>query len=282
MTPRAITDVRYDFTGKVVVITGGARGQGAVHARHFAAAGATVAICDVGLDAVPTLPYGTATTDDLNAVAQSIQAQGGVCLAAVCDVRESAQVAEFVADVIATYGRIDVLISNAGVESLFFIQDMPEEAWDVMLDTNLKGGFLMAKAVVPHMIEGGGGSIVFTGSVSSISGTPMQTHYAASKHGIVGLAKALATEVAEHGIRVNVVCPGGVDTPMVAGLAATAQGERWFSLLGPLIGAANLFDAGGAMLDPEEVTHAMMWLASDASQFITGASIMVDAGNSIK
>ena len=280
MSPRTITNVTYDFRGKVVLITGGGRGQGRAHALGFAGAGADVAICDIGQSEVDTVPYGLATSEDINSVAEEVTALGARCLPAVCDVRDSHQVSALVEDVVEEFGGIDIVVNNAGVESLYTVQEMPEEAWDVLLDTNLKGAFLVSKHAIPHMIGRGGGRIIITGSVNSVGGTPKQAHYTAAKHGLVGLAKAMAIDLAEHEITVNLVCPGGVDTPMVTGLQASRDGE-WTQTLDRLTGTWNLISPED-MLEPEEITRAIMWLASDAAQFVTGLSLLVDAGFSIK
>ena len=280
MSPRTITNVSYDFRGKVVLITGGGRGQGRAHALAFAAAGADVAICDIGEAEVDTVPYGLATGEDINSVAEEVTALGARCVAAVCDVRDSRQVVALMQDVIEEFGGIDILVNNAGVESLYTVQEMPEQAWDVMLDTHLKGAFLVSKHAIPHLIERGGGRIITTGSVNSLVGTPKQAHYTAAKHGIIGFSKAMAIDLAPHAITVNVVCPGGVDSPMVDGILASRDGE-WVQTLDQLTGPWNLLRPA-EMLEPEEITHAIMWLASDAAQFVTGLSLVVDAGFTIK
>lgn len=280
MSPRPV-NVSYDFGGRVVLITGAARGQGRAHARAFAAAGAKVAIADIGRANQPTIPYDLGTTDEINAVAEEILAAGGNCLPAVCDVRDQVQVNAFIDDVMQEYGQIDVLVNNSGVNSIYELADMPEEAWDMMLDTHLKGAFQMCKHVIPHMIAAGrGGRIITTGSVNSFVATPKQAHYIVAKHGLAGLTKALAVDLAPYGITVNLVCPGGIDTPMVAGMLASKDGE-WMHTLEGLTGPWNLLDRE-SMLDPEEITHAVQWLASEAAAFVTGTSLLVDAGFTVK
>lgn len=178
------------------------------------------------------------------------------------------------------FGRIDVLINNAGIESIASLVDMGETQWDDVVDTCLRGAFLCARHVVPQMIERRRGKIVSTGSTTSYVAVPRNCHYVAAKHGIMGLTKSLALELAEYGINVNAVCPGGMDTPMTSGMLASRDAE-WLTGLGALSGTWNLF-APDAMLDPEEVSQAMLWLASDAADFVTGTSIMVDAGFTAK
>lgn len=276
---REIKNVSYDFTGQTIVITGGSRGQGMAHARSFASAGANIVICepDVQLEGVP---YAIGGPDELNAAAAEIEALGVRCLPAVCDVRDPFQVETMVNDSLAAFGRIDVLINNAGINSVYALQDLSEAHWDEVIDTNLKGVFLCSKYVAPSMIERGRGKILVTGSINSLVGSIKQVHYVAAKHGLLGLVRNLAAELAPHHINVNAVCPGGIDTPMVRGILHSPVGE-WLGQLTDLTGPWNLIDHN-AMLDPEEISAAMLWLASDASDFVTGTYITVDAGFTIK
>ena len=219
-------------------------------------------------------------TEQLNDVAAEIEALGVRCQAAVCDVRDSRQVQTMVDDAIKEFGKIDVLINNAGVEGLPSVAEMTEEEWDEMIGVLLKGCFLCSKAVSPHMIERRKGRIISTGSTCAVLGFPQQAHYCAAKHGIVGFSKSLALELAEFGITVNVVSPGGVDTDMVKGLAGIRNGE-WIQRLPELVGHFNVFDPA-ALLEPGEISNAMLWVASDAAGQMTGANVFVDAGYSIK
>jgi NAD(P)-dependent dehydrogenase (short-subunit alcohol dehydrogenase family) len=276
---RDVANVTYDFSGEVVLITGAGRGQGKNHALNFAKAGADVVIADIG-ESLSTIPYDLATADELNAVAEEIEALGVRCQAAICDVRDSQQVQLMVDDAIKEFGKIDVLINNAGVESLPTVAEMTEEAWDQMIDTMLKGCFLCSKAVSAHMMEERKGKIITTGSTASTMGMPRQAHYCAAKHGVAGFSKCLAIELAPFDINVNVVCPGGIDTPMVDGLLASREAE-WLEKLPETTGPYNLFNPE-EMLDTQEISSAMMWLASDGAKFVTGALIAVDAGFTIK
>jgi NAD(P)-dependent dehydrogenase (short-subunit alcohol dehydrogenase family) len=279
MAPRAIRDVSYDFSDKVVLVTGGGRGQGRAHALGFAAAGADVAVCDIAGDK-EGVPYALADAAALEGVGEEVRGLGRRCLAVACDVSEEEQVEAMVAATLAEFGRIDVLINNAGVISVHDVVSMSYAAWRAVLDTNLGGAFLCSKHLAPVMIEQGSGRILITGSVESLIGLPKNTHYVAAKHGLVGLTRALALELAPHGIGVNLVCPGGIDTGMPAGLAASGQ-EAWFEECTALTGPWNLFDPE-SMMEPEEITHAMMWLASDAARFVTGVVLPVDGGFTIK
>jgi NAD(P)-dependent dehydrogenase (short-subunit alcohol dehydrogenase family) len=263
-----------------VVITGGGRGQGRAHALGFAAAGADIVICEPD-KGMTTAPYELGGSEELNATAADVEALGARCLPAICDVRDRIQVEAMFGDALTEFGRVDVLINNAGISSLPSVAEMTELEWDEMLDTGLKGVFLCSQAATRAMADRGeGGRVITTGSTASVVGLPRHGHYCAAKHGVVGFSKALAIEVAEHDITVNVVLPGGVDTPMVAGIAASPQAE-WLQTLGELAGPFNLFRPG-EMMASEEITAAMLWLASDAARFVTGAVLPVDAGYTAK
>jgi NAD(P)-dependent dehydrogenase (short-subunit alcohol dehydrogenase family) len=277
---RTITNVRYDFSDKVVLVTGGARGQGRSHGLAFARAGADVAIFDVAEAQMPTVPYALATAEDLTDTIDAIEALDRRCVGTVCDVRDSEQVTAAVAKVIEEFGHIDILINNAGVESVYSVEDLPEEAWDTMLGVHLKGSFLMTREVSRQMIAAGnGGRIITVGSINSILASPRQAHYTAAKHGLSGLNKASAVDLARHRITCNLVCPGSVDTPMTDGLAANET--EWLNELGGTFGPWNLIEPD-QKLASEEISNAILWLASDAAAFVTGQAVVVDAGYSIK
>jgi NAD(P)-dependent dehydrogenase (short-subunit alcohol dehydrogenase family) len=279
LAARPVRNVRYDFSDQVVLVTGAGRGQGRAHALGFAAAGADVVVSDRGSDNAD-VPYALASAAELEETARLVRESGRRCLALDCDVAAEPQVEALVAKAIEEFGRIDVLINNAGVISVHEVGEMSHAAWSAVLDTNLGGAFLCSKHVAPKMAAAGGGKILLTGSVESVIGLPRNTHYVAAKHGMVGLTRALALELAPKNINVNIVCPGGIDTGMPAGLAASGQ-EDWFEECTNLTGPWNLFDPT-IMMGPEEITHAMLWLASDAAAYVTGVALPVDAGFTIK
>jgi (+)-trans-carveol dehydrogenase len=273
-TPQKVT---WNFAEDVVLITGAARGQGRSHALAFAEAGARLVLGDTATN-LDTVQYSMATPEELKATAEDCRALGAEVSTVTCDVRDARQVQEMVDAAIGGFGKIDVLIANAGVVSVVEVVDMAEQAWDEVLDTNLKGVFLSTKAVAPHMIAAKGGKIIITGSINSFAGVPGAAHYVAAKHGIAGLAKVLAIELAPHGINVNYVCPTAVNTTMIEAMAAPDVPEDYGERLVAATGSWNMLEEGAPPLEAEEVTQAVLWLASDASDFVTGSPVVVDAG----
>jgi NAD(P)-dependent dehydrogenase (short-subunit alcohol dehydrogenase family) len=270
-------NVNWNFEGSVVVVTGAARGQGRAHALGFAAAGATVAICDIPTP-IPSVTYKMGTPEQLESVAEEIRGHGGQALAVPADVRNEEEVTAFLDRVLAEFGQIDILVNNAGIASLYEIVDMPTEIWDDMLNTNLKGVFLCAKHAGKQMVKAGrGGKIVSTSSVFAWMSTLRQAHYSASKHGVAGLTKGLAIELAPHGINVNAVAPTVVNTSVLNAMAGASVPEDFFDQINALNGTWNLFDDDG-LINPTDVTQAVMFLASDAARSITGTILPVDCG----
>lgn len=239
------------LAGKVAIVTGAARGMGAAIARRFVEEGATVALTDV-------LP-------DVEATARSL---GPAASAYVHDVTDEARWAEIVADVIARHGRIDVLVNNAGI--LLFKDLVTTTAADLrrVLEVNAVGTFIGMRTVAPHMIRRGSGSIINNSSCDGISPANSLTAYASSKFAVRGMTKVAALELGPHGVRVNSVHPGNIDTPMVNPQGASAeqlnQGLAWFPAqrVGAAVEAANCF----------------VFLASDESSFCMGAELVVDGG----
>lgn len=279
--PASAAGVTYDFTGSVVLVTGAARGMGRDLVQRFALAGASVMASDVAPEPVPGLDYETATADDLAATVASTRALGGGEVEAHhCDVRSEDEVAALVDATVARFGRLDVLISNAGVFTGAPVQKLTEAAWDAAIDVNLKGPFLCAKHAARHMTEReGGGRIVTISSTSALVGIPNQASYQASKHGVVGLTRTLALELAPHGVTVNTVCPTVVYTPMLDHLMEL--GAAYFQEVSRLCGASTVFPGLDA-LDCRDVSEAVLWLASDAARYVTGIALPVDGGFTCK
>ncbi|HEY5332416.1 MAG TPA: SDR family oxidoreductase [Solirubrobacterales bacterium] len=278
MAARAIKDVSYDFSGRVVVVTGAARGLGRAHALGFAAAGADLVISDIAAP-IEAISYGMASKEDLNAVAEEIRGLGARCLTSTCDVRDETQVEAMIDAALSEFGQIDVLLNNAGANGVVSLEKLDRESWSSVLDSQLLGAFNCCKLAAASMVERKKGTILVTGSAASFVAVPENVHYTAAKHGLLGLVRGLAVELAPHGINVNMVCPGAIRTGMSDGMGSASP--KWVGGLGELTGTWNLFEPN-QMLEPEEVTNAMLWLASDAAAFVTGVALPVDAGYLVK
>jgi NAD(P)-dependent dehydrogenase (short-subunit alcohol dehydrogenase family) len=248
-----------DFKGKVAIVTGGAMGIGEATARKLAGLGASVAIFDVDRDA---------GTKSASAIAKT----GAICDFFPCNVSSSAEVSEAVQSVVRKYGEIDILVSNAGIQLYGDVVTTPEEEWDRLMGINLKGCFLVAKSVVPHMLKRGGGAIVIVGSVQSMSAISNSVAYVASKHGLLGLTRAMSLDFAQKGIRVNCVCPGAIDTPMLRWAASLSDDPE------AVIQTCNRMHPIGRIGRAEEVADSIVYLASPMASFITGAALLVDGG----
>lgn len=283
MAVRRPRQVSYDFSGTTALITGAAHGQGKLHALRFAEAGADVAICDLPDGKLPTVDYTLGSSAELEAVAEQCRELGAKVHTAICDVRSEAQVKAFVDGARDALGKLDVAVANAGIASIVDVVEMPEEVWDTLVDINLKGVFLTLKHVGRHMVEQGhGGSLIATGSVHSYTGVPGSAHYVAAKHGVAGLCKSMAIELAPHKIRVNYVCPTALNTPLVELMASPNLPEGHGERIVYATGCWNLLDEGAPLVEAIEVTEAIMYLASDASLYVTGAPLFVDAGFTAK
>ncbi len=243
-----------DFSGQTVLVTGGTRGIGRAIAEAFAAAGAKVAF---------TFRSSTAEAD---ALAAQIAASGGEAIAIQGDAADPASADAAVSRVVETWGRLDVLVNNAGVTRDTLMLRMTEEDWDAVLDTNLKSVFHFSKAAYRVMMKQRSGRIVNLSSVVGITGNAGQTNYAASKAGIIGFSKSLAKELASRGVTVNVVAPGYVMTEMTEKIPEAAK-EAFLKSI-PLQRGA----------DPNEVAAAVVFLASSAAGYITGHVLQVDGG----
>jgi NAD(P)-dependent dehydrogenase (short-subunit alcohol dehydrogenase family) len=271
--------VAYDFRDAVVLVTGAARGMGRDLARRFAGFGASVVASDVAAR-VDALGYETAGQSELEETVAGIRAAGAKAHAVAADVRDEEQVAALVADAIARYGRLDVLVNNAGVYTGAPVTELTEEQWDAAVDTNLKGPFLCAKYAARHMkSRPGGGRIVTVSSTSALVGIPDQASYQSSKHGVIGLTRTLALELAPFGVTVNTVCPTVVHTPMLEYLMET--GAAYFQEVARLCGASTVFPGLDA-LDVRDVSEAVLWLASPAARYVTGIALPVDGGFTCK
>jgi SDR family mycofactocin-dependent oxidoreductase len=272
--------VEYDFGGKVAFVTGAAHGQGRSHAQHYARNGADVVLADI-CENIATNPYDLGTADELAETASLVEDEGQEALTVEMDVRDEAAVEAAVEQAVDHFGHIDVLANNAGIFNASEMTEMDEAMWDDMIDVNLKGVWLCSKHVGKHFVErGDGGKIVSTSSTAGYVGTPTAGHYVATKHGVRGLTKTLALELAEYDVNVNAVAPTGIETPMIAGYTE-AYGEEMLEEIGQLTGPFNVFGDGG-MIGPEHISEAYMWLSSDAARYVTGITLPVDAGFTAK
>jgi len=246
---------------KVALITGGSSGIGEATASLFAKEGAKIAI--------------TGRNEKRgNAVTEQITKNGGHAVFISSDVRKSSDCQLAVDEILRAFGRIDILFNNAGVFYPQTTLDCSEEEWDEQIDINLKGTFLMSKAVLPHMIERRSGVIINNSSGWGIVGGDAAVAYCASKGGVVLLTKAMAIDHGPQGIRVNCICPGDVDTPMLPE-DSRMRGMKWEDYLA---GCANR--PLGRIGTPDEIAKAALFLASDDSSFMTGAALVVDGGGS--
>lgn len=261
-----------DLTGQVALVTGGARGQGRGHCLALAAAGATVGVLDVCRDLeVPAYPL--ATEADLHEVVATVTGAGGRAVPLVADVRDGAEVGAAVDTLVAAYGRLDIVVNNAAVVTSAPFWEITETEWDAVVDIGLTGTWRVARAATPHVRRSPRGRIVNIASTGGRRAIPEFAHYVAAKHGVVGLTRAMAIELAPDGVTVNAILPGAVDSPMLAGLAdelGLAPDEvhkRWLHDQ-PL---AEVLTVG-------EITGALMWLLGDDARRVTGHCLAVDGG----
>lgn len=267
--------------GKVVLITGAARGQGRAHALRCAEEGADLVLCDIP-GTVKSVDYDLPASDELEITAQEARDRGAEVIARHVDVRDSAGLCGLVEECRERFGRLDVVIPQAGISAYAEANGVDDELWQETIDVNLTGVWRTLRPAIPLIVEGGrGGSIVLVSSTAGVAGLPGMSHYVAAKHGVVGLMRALANELGKESIRVNVLLAGMVETPM----GATAATFAWFR---PDLESPTLEDAAEAMsqvnlipvpwVQPDDMANAALWLASDEARYITGVALPVDAG----
>lgn len=270
---------QYNFENEVVFVTGAARGVGRKIAELYAEQGADVVVTDI-CENIPAIPYDLGTETDLEKTADRVRNTGSEVVKASVDVRDPESVRQGVEDAIEEFGQIDILAANAGVWDSQLVQEIDEAAFDTLIETNLKGAWLSSKYVAKQALQHNtGASIVITASIAGLVGTAGSAHYAASKHGAIGLTKSLAMELGPYDIRVNAVSPSGIDTPLVAKVSESL-GSKPFDRISDPGGMMNLFDEN--LIDPRDVAEAHLWLGSDAARYVTGSVIPVDAGMTSK
>jgi len=250
-----------DYTGKVALVAGGGSGIGQATCEVFAGRGGAVVVADINQVAA-------------KAAAEGITRKGGKAEACACDVTRWDQVQGAVETARRVFGRLDVLVNCAGILKAHLLEETPEEEWKEVLQVNLTGAFLLTKAAMAAMRQQGGGAIVHIASRMAIRVKEGHGAYAASKAGILQLTQMAALEGAPHGIRVNCVCPGFIDTPMVRGSGTKEDVEAQFA------GWAKVCPLGRAGR-PDEIARAMLFLVSDEASFITGMALPVDGGRTI-
>lgn len=261
-----------EFAGKVAFITGAAHGQGRATALALARAGARIAAFDVAKPlAYPGYELGS--PQDLRGLQLECRQAGSDCLTFEGDVRDDAAITAAVDATLAEFGRIDVLFNNAGICAYGLAHELTEEAWDTMIDINLKGAWLVARRVIPVMMRQRSGVIINNSSVAGLRGMNRLSHYVASKWGLTGLTQSWAIELAPYGVRVISIHPTGVNTPMNDGLAAL-EGATPEEIAQR--SAGNLLPV--PWIEPEDVAEAVLYLASDRARFVTGSQFVIDAG----
>ncbi len=278
VTDSSVADhTRGRVAGKTALITGAARGQGRSHAVRLAAEGADILAVDICAQ-VDNIDYDTATPDDLATTARLVEETGARVVTRTVDVRDAAALADAVADGIAELGGLDIAVANAGVCSVQRWDEVTPELWDTVISVNLTGVWNTCTAAIPHLLEAGGGSLILISSTAGLKGQPFFTPYTASKHGLVGIMRSLANELAARHIRVNSLHPTGVDTPMLNAMGGLTERIE----ASPDVGSLFLNSLPVDLVRPEDVSNAVLFLASDEARYVTGMTMTVDAGASAR
>lgn len=264
------------LAGRVAFVTGAARGQGRSHCLRLARAGADVVAIDACGPVAANNGYPASTPEDLAETTSLVESEGRKMLAAQVDVRDAAGQQRIVDEAITQFGRLDIVVANAGVLNWGRLWEISAQQWQDVLDTNLTGVWNTIKATVPAMIRAGnGGSIITISSAAGVKAVPGCGHYCASKFGVVGLTNSLAVELGGYGIRVNSVHPYGTDTPM-------GNDPSMWQLFADNQTYIHSFSPGAlptdSLADPNLVSDIVLWLASDASSLVTAAQIPADKG----
>ena len=270
------------FNDRTVFITGAARGMGRAHALAFAREGACLVLCDACRQ-YSTVPYALTQPEELASLASEIEQMGRPVLAEQVDVTDLAAMSALAELAQRELGPIDILVANAGLYSFAPSWELTEEQWDETVNVDLKGVWITCKVCIPQMLSRRSGKIICISSTAGLKGMAHLAHYVAAKHGVLGLVKTLAIELAPYNINVNAVCPTSVDTAMcrnqalydafAGGPGPLATYEHMLELMNQL----NLFPDRN-LLPPEAISAAVLWLASDEARHLTGCALPVDAG----
>ena len=270
------------FRERVVLITGAAHGMGRSHALAFAREGARLVLCDA-CKQYSTVPYPLATLEELASLAREIEQMGRPVIASQTDVTQLAEMQDLAEQARNELGPIDIVVANAGVYSFAPSWELSEQQWDETVDVDLKGVWITCKVCIPQMLPRREGKIICIASTAGEKGMANLAHYVAAKHGVIGLVKTLAIELAPYNINVNAVCPTSVDTAMcrnqalydvfAGGPGPQATYEHMLELMNTL----NLFPDRN-LLPPEAISSAVLWLASNEARHLTDCALPVDAG----
>ncbi|MDR1186072.1 MAG: mycofactocin-coupled SDR family oxidoreductase [Bifidobacteriaceae bacterium] len=272
--------------GKVAFVTGAARGQGRSHAIRLASEGADIIAVDLTAQ-IDSVPFALASPEDLQQTVRLVERAGGRVFAQTADVRDFQALAAAVDEGVCQLGRLDIVVANAGILSAGRIEEIEEQTWQDMIDVNLTGVWHAAKAAIPHLRRAQGGSVILTGSTSAFRGFENIGHYVAAKHGVVGLMRTMARELAPDRIRVNVVNPTSVNTDMV-------HNDMNYALWAPDLPKeertrdvmVHRFRGASSLpipwVEAADVSNAVLFLASDEARYVTGSMLTVDGGVTLK
>jgi (+)-trans-carveol dehydrogenase len=273
--------------GKVAFVTGAARGQGRSHALRLAQEGADIIAVDI-TSQISTVPYAMSTPDDLRETVKEVEALDRRIVAGQADVRDFAGLKQQLDAGVAELGRLDIVSANAGIFSFGTLEELTDESWNDMIGVNLTGVWHAVKAAAPHIRAGGrGGSIILTSSTAGLMALENIGHYVAAKHGVVGLMRTAALELAKDNIRVNSVHPTSVNTDMIQNAATyelfapdLPEAERTKEVLASRFQALNVLPI--PWVEPADISNAVLWLASDQSRYVTGLELKIDAGQTLR
>jgi SDR family mycofactocin-dependent oxidoreductase len=270
------------LAGQVALITGAARGIGRAQAIRFAEEGADVIALDI-CGPVETVAVPASTPEDLDETARLVREAGGRIVTSIVDVRHADALREATDRGVTAFGGLDIVCATAGITSRGFATELPEAAWQTMVDVNLTGVWRTCKVTAPHLIARGSGSITLVSSIAGLRGLLGVAHYTAAKHGVVGLMRSLANELAPHDIRVNSVHPTNVDTPLIQNAAVASafrpdlDREPTREEFAEAARSMNMLDI--PWVEPVDVANACLFLASDEARYITAVTLPVDAGS---